>query len=230
MTKPIGVASSVAPDGGDEGVQTSPDYVFGDELRTMMAERVCAHDVEGITHGGRRHAAVAVTVIGTAEGRAGFVITRRAPRLRAHAGQWALPGGRVEPGETAEVAALRELHEEVGLRVAPEAVLGRLDDYATRSGYVISPVVVWGGSNVVWQVDAGEVAHVYEVPLVELDRPESPRFVTIPESDRPLVQFPLLGSSVNAPTAAVLYQFREVAMHGRLIRVSHFEQPVFAWK
>ena len=63
--------------------------------------------------------------------------------MRAHPGQFALPGGRLDEGESAEDAVLRELHEEIGVRVGRDAVLGRLDDYATRSGYVITPFVVW---------------------------------------------------------------------------------------
>jgi 8-oxo-dGTP pyrophosphatase MutT (NUDIX family) len=78
-------------------------------------------------------------------GGAAFVLCRRASRLSSHAAQWALPGGRVDPGETPEEAALRELDEELGVRPRDSSVLGLLDDYPTRSGYVITPVVVWGG-------------------------------------------------------------------------------------
>ena len=92
---------------------------------------------------GGRPAAVALVLLPDDEGRACFVLTRRAARLSAHAGQWALPGGRLDPGETAEEAARRELHEEVGLDLGPDAVLGALDDYPTRSGFVITPVVLW---------------------------------------------------------------------------------------
>jgi hypothetical protein len=72
------------------------------------------------------------------------------------------------------------MHEETGVPAGPEAVLGLLDDYVTRSGYLMTPVVVWGG-----QV---------------------------------------------RPGAAIVYQFCQVALHGRPVRVAHFEQPVFAWK
>ena len=75
-----------------------------------------------------------------------------------------------------------------------------------------------------------EVAHIYRVPLAELDKPEVPRLITIPESDRPVIQVPLLSSLIHAPTAAVLYQIREVVVHGRPTRVAHFEQPTWAWK
>jgi 8-oxo-dGTP pyrophosphatase MutT (NUDIX family) len=179
---------------------------------------------------GRRASAVAVTVATQEGGTPYFLLTRRSAALRAHARQWALPGGRMDPGEDVETAALRELDEELGLRLSPEAVLGRLDDYPTRSGFVISPVVLWAGVAPELTPHPGEVESVHEVPLADLDTPDSPRFVTIPESEAPVIQLPLLDTLIHAPTAAVLYQFREVAMHGRHTRVAHYEQPVFAWR
>jgi 8-oxo-dGTP pyrophosphatase MutT (NUDIX family) len=173
---------------------------------------------------------VAVTVATEEDGTPYFLLTRRSAALRAHARQWALPGGRLDPGEDAESAALRELDEELGLQLPAEAVLGRLDDYATRSGFVISPVVLWAGVTPKLTPHPGEVESVHEVPLADLDVPGSPRFVTIPESDAPVIQLPLVDTLIHAPTAAVLYQFREVAMHARDTRVAHYEQPVFAWR
>ena len=164
-------------------------------------------------------------------GGAAFLLCRRAAGMNRHARQWALPGGRLDPGETPEVAALRELHEELGLLLGPESVLGVLDDYPTRSGYVITPVVVWAGGEVEIIGAPDEVAHTYRVGLRELCRADSPRFVTIPESEHPVVQVPIGGHFIHAPTGAVLVQFRWVALDGRLgERVHMFEQPVFAWK
>ncbi|MBI1848358.1 MAG: CoA pyrophosphatase [Candidatus Rokubacteria bacterium] len=179
---------------------------------------------------GRRAAAVAVVLLPDEEGRACFLLTRRAATLRAHARQWALPGGRLDAGETPERAALRELHEELGLLLPPDAVLGLLDDYPTRSGFVITPVVVWAGAAGELTPNADEVAAVYRVPLADLDHPDVPRLISIPESDRPVIQVPLLGTLVHAPTAAVIYQTREVVVHGRPTRVDHLEQPVWAWR
>jgi 8-oxo-dGTP pyrophosphatase MutT (NUDIX family) len=176
-----------------------------------------------------RPAAVAVALVADERGETCFLITRRTSRMRAHAGQWALPGGRLDPGEDAVAAALREMHEEVGIDVGPDAVLGLLDDYPTRSGFVITPVVVWVGAlNGPLAPAAEEVEHVYAVPLADLD--VEPNLLTIPESDQPVIQLPLFDRFVHAPTAAVLYQFREVALHRRPTRVAHFEQPVFAWR
>ncbi|HET9492167.1 MAG TPA: CoA pyrophosphatase [Methylomirabilota bacterium] len=179
---------------------------------------------------GRRPAAVAVVLLPDAEGRACFLLTRRAASLRVHARQWALPGGGVDPGEEPVEAALRELREEVGLMLASEDVLGLLDDYGTRSGFVITPVVLWAGSTVELTPNAAEVASVHRVPLSDLEGADVPRLVTIPESDRPVIQLPILSTLVHAPTAAVLYQLREVVVHGRPTRIGHFEQPVWAWR
>lgn len=157
-----------------------------------------------------------------------LLLTRRAAALRAHAGQWALPGGRRDAGETAIEAALRELAEEVGVRLDADSVLGLLDDYVTRSGYVMTPVVCWAGQ--VGQLTAAEaeVASVHQVPLADLD--VAPRFISIPESDAPVIQLPLFGGYLHAPTAAVVHQFCQIACRGTVRRVAHYEQPVFAWQ
>jgi mutator protein MutT len=178
-----------------------------------------------------KHAAVAVVVVESdTPGEAAFLLTKRTPRLRAHGGQWALPGGRLDPGETIEQAALRELEEELGVAAASADILGTLDDYPTRSGYLIAPVVVWIPGGVEVTPNPAEVAAAYRIRCAELFREGSPEIVAIEESDRPIIRLPLPVATVNAPTAAVLYQFREVALAGRDTRVDHFEQPVFAWR
>jgi 8-oxo-dGTP pyrophosphatase MutT (NUDIX family) len=174
-------------------------------------------------------AGVAVCVVFQEDGTAALLITRRADTLRSHAGQWALPGGRREPGESAEDAARRELQEETGVSVGAGDVLGLLDDYVTRSGYLITPVVVWGGpADPAMRGPETEVAGIHVIPLADFD--VTPRLVRIPESTAPVIQLPLLGEYLHAPTAAIVYQFCQVALHGNMIRVAHFEQPVFAWK
>jgi 8-oxo-dGTP pyrophosphatase MutT (NUDIX family) len=157
-----------------------------------------------------------------------LVLTRRSPRLRAHAGQWALPGGRIEDGESAPDAARRELFEEVELAARPQDVLGTLDDYVSRSGYVITPVIIWLDDSARTPSVSAEVSEVHLIRVQDLD--VEPRFIPIPESTRPVLQLPLLGRYIHAPTGAILHQFREVVMHGRPTRVAHYEQPVFAWK
>jgi len=162
-------------------------------------------------------------------GGAAFLLCRRATRLTSHAAQWALPGGRVDPGETAVEAALRELDEELAINLADTAVLGLLDDYPTRSGYVITPVVIWGGGRLDPQPAPDEVVAAYRVGLHQLLRDDSPRFIDIPESPRPVVQIPLGNDLIHAPTGAVLLQLRWLGLEGRHDPVDELEQPVFAW-
>ncbi len=208
----------------------TPIERFGDALKERARANLAAFERRTHAHEGRQPAAVALALLPDHEGRACFILTRRGKKLNAHAGQWALPGGRLDPGETVEEAVRRELHEEVGLSLGPEAVLGALDDYPTRSGYTITPIVMWADNPGELVPNPGEVARIYRVPLADLDLPGVPRFISIPESDRPVIQVPLLGAMIHAPTAAVMYQMREVVVHGRSTRVDHLEQPVFAWR
>ena len=169
--------------------------------------------------------------MGNAEGEATFVLTRRTSKLKNHGGQWALPGGRVDSGESPVQAALRELREEVGVEVSSDSVLGLLDDFITRSGFAVTPIVVWGPSRAELAPNPREVAAAYLVPLRALTRPEVPRIVPGPEPDRPLVTIPLEvpDTTVYAPTAAMIYQLREVVIYGRSTRVDGFGEPWWAW-
>lgn len=160
---------------------------------------------------------------------ASLLLTRRSRSLRAHGGQWALPGGRYEPGETAVEAALRELSEELALQIEASSVLGILDDYPTRSGYLITPIVAWAGLDPVLRLNASEVASVHRVALRDVMRADAVDFIAIPESDRRVIRLHVNGSAIHAPTAALVYQFREL-MAGRTTRVADLEQPVFAWR
>ncbi|GLR89221.1 hypothetical protein GCM10007857_59340 [Bradyrhizobium iriomotense] len=140
-----------------------------------------------------------------------------------------MPGGRCDAGETPVAAALRELDEELGLRFTADAVLGLLDDYPTRSGYLITPVVVWAADSETIVPNPEEVASVHSIALDTIEREDAFDFVAIPESARRVIRFHHEGSLIHAPTAALIYQFREV-LAGRATRVAELEQPVFAWK
>jgi 8-oxo-dGTP pyrophosphatase MutT (NUDIX family) len=178
-----------------------------------------------------KRAAVAIVLVEADDSQSGtaLLLTLRATGLRAHRGQWALPGGRCDEGETPVTAALRELHEELGLALGPDDVLGSLDDYPTRSGYLITPVVVWANKRAGLSPNPAEVASVHRIPLDELEQADVFDFVAIPESTRRVIRFRYAGQFIHAPTAAMMYQFREV-LAGRDTRVAELEQPVFAWK
>jgi len=203
---------------------------FDGTLRAAITRNLEVSVAAPLRAGGLKRAAVCVILTDDGDGGAALVLTLRAKQLSAHSGQFALPGGRVDAGESATEAALREAREEIHLDLAPDTILGRLDDYPTRSGYLITPVVVWAPPLAAMRANPAEVEAIYRVPLTDLNQPGSPEFVAIPESSQPVIRYPLLGTLVHAPTAAVLYQFMEVAVHGRSTRVSHLEQPVWAWR
>ncbi len=203
-----------------------------DALRATIVSRITGFERRAITDPALRHAAVAIIVAaGEDNSEAAVLLTRRPQHLKRHAGQYALPGGRMDAGETPEAAALRETAEELGLALDPAAILGRLDDYATKSGFCITPVVVWGGPALDLAPNPNEVARVHRVPLSELNSPDIPTIDTPFDGSAPVFGLPLasLGHSLHAPTAALLYQFREVALRGVPTRVADFGQPRFAW-
>ena len=177
-----------------------------------------------------RPAAVALTIF-SGDGEAAIIITKRVSTLRSHGGQWALPGGRIDPGESPTQAALRELHEEVDLSLDHSNVLGTLDDYHTRSGYVITPVVIWADVSLSeLKPNPDEVDSIHSFSFSELARVDSPHLESIAQSDRQVLSMHYGDERIFAPTAALLYQFREVVIFGRATRVLHFDQPVFAWR
>ncbi len=166
-------------------------------------------------------AAVAVALIDHG-GRPAVPIFQRTADMRRHAGQMALPGGRLHEGEEIVECAIRELREEIGLEVEPVAALGMLDDFETRSGFTITPVVLWSGAAASdLEPSAAEVAQLVVVPLTVLQQavaraaPGEDFSLRLPEVE------------VFAPTAAMLYQFSEVALAGRQVRVADFYQPPF---
>ncbi|MCC8967446.1 CoA pyrophosphatase [Bradyrhizobium sp. Pear76] len=205
---------------------------FDDATRRNIAELCAAFARQAATDTAPalKRAAVAIALTEGEDGNGtAFLLTRRSANLRSHSAQWALPGGRCDAGETQPQAALRELHEELGLKLSERDVIGMLDDYPTRSGYLITPVVVWAGAHAALAPNPDEVASVHRIGLDAIDLEDAFTFVTIPESSRRVIRFRLGGQQIHAPTAALIYQFREV-LAGRSTRVADLEQPVFAWK
>lgn len=202
---------------------------FTTATREQISSNICGFKDTRQEQEGLRRAAVTLTIFNH-EGEAAVIITQRAESLRAHGGQWALPGGRIDAGENSVQAALRELREEVNLSLDCTDVLGKLDDYVTRSGYIITPVVLWSDvSASALTPNAGEVASIHPFTFSELSRADSPHLESIPESDRQVLSMHFGDMRIYAPTAALLYQFREVAILGKNTPVLHYDQPVFAW-
>ena len=213
-----------------------------ESLRESVRRRLGSFESRRAEHSSHHAAAVVVALVEEGLGavvdglsapsrwsrEAALLLTRRAAGMTRHAGQWALPGGRIDEGESAQEAALRELHEEVGLRLEPAEVLGTLDDYVTRSGFVITPVVVWAGAAAELVPNPAEVASIHRIRMREFMRDDAPLLEPSEEPGRQILRMPVGRHWIAAPTAAVIYQFREVGIAGRATRVAHFDQPVFA--
>lgn len=193
-------------------------------LRTRIAANLAAFDRTVLDIAGRRHAAVAIVVAPAPEGPA-FLLTRWALHMRRGAGNYALPGGNVEPGEDAVAAARRETQEELGVSLPPESALGLLCDFATLGGHVVTPVVFLSAEPLALVPNPQEVHVAWEVPLADLEHPGSPRYETHPDGGHPILRMHVRGSWMNPPTAAFLWQFREVCLHGREARTHDIGQP-----
>ncbi|MEM7351792.1 MAG: CoA pyrophosphatase [Acidobacteriota bacterium] len=207
------------------------NLAFAPELRVELQHRLASNTWQSLPPAGQRQAAVVLAVVPADDGQAAILLTRRASHLGRHGGQFALPGGRIEPGETAEVAGLRELAEEVGLDLPLSCLLGRTDDFVSRSGFHITALVAWGEAGEI-EPDPGEVAAVYRVPLTDCGRPDAlvrTDFFS-DQTDVPALDLETVGTYVFSPTAAIIHQFAELAVHGRRTAVAHFEQPAFAWR
>ena len=215
-----------------------------EKLLTSIRDRLTRFESHRDTDPAHRRAAVAITITDVGPGTdlpgiddidswsdtAALMLTRRSQHLRNHPGQWAFPGGRVDPGETLIQTALRELHEEVDVALGEDAVLGLLDDFVTRSGFAMTPVIVWGGTELQATPNPDEVASIHRIPLREFMREDAPLLDDTHTSEHPILRMPVGEDYIAAPTAALIYQFREVCLSGQPTRVAHFEQPEFAWR
>lgn len=193
-------------------------------LRDRIAAHLAAFERIAIDAADLRPAAVAI-LISPLAGEPVYVLTRRALTMRRGAGNYALPGGNFEPGEDAVAAAIRESGEELGVPTAAIEALGLLDDFVTLGGHRVTPVVLWSAEPLALNPDPEEVHEAWLNPVADLDHPELPRAEDHPDGGEPILRMFARGQWINPPTAAFLYQFREVALHGRPTRVGAVGQP-----
>jgi 8-oxo-dGTP pyrophosphatase MutT (NUDIX family) len=192
-------------------------------LKARIAGNLARFERRAVEGPGFRRAAVAI-LLSPRQRETVYVLTRRALTLRRGAGNYALPGGHFEVGEDAVDAAIRETAEELGVQMQRRDALGLLDDFVTLSGHAVTPVVVWSPRPLALKPDPAEVHEAWFVPIAELDHPGSPLSEVNP-AGAPILKMFARGNWINPPTAAMLYQFREVALHGRATRVIDIGQP-----
>lgn len=214
-----------------------------EEFRALAKARLTAFPRIAVPDApGTRRAGVTLCVVPGAGDILSVIVMKRAYRGR-NAGQWGLPGGRLEPGETAELAALRELREELNLTAKPADVLGLLDDFPATSGFAITPIVVTVDDIDSLRPNPDEVFSVHRVDLARLAAEDVPHWVRpehatlqhelrgdLPEAEAAgLLQMRIAPDmTIHAPTGALLWQFRAVVLLGRSpadSRVAHFTQP-----
>jgi 8-oxo-dGTP pyrophosphatase MutT (NUDIX family) len=216
---------TVAPDVTVTRYERAAPYEHDSALRARIAANVAAHD-RHVIDGASLRAAVAL-MLAPVDGIPHFAFTQRAWTLRRGAGQYALPGGTIDPGEDAVAAAVRELEEELGVRLDRSSALGCLDDFSTRTDHVVTPVVLWSDTTVDLRPAADEVNQAWLVPLAELDHPRAPLAVAHPEGGAPILRMPVRGEWINPPTAAFLLQLRDIGLHRRATRVHSVGQPTW---
>ena len=222
----------------------SMDLNFSETLRKNITSNLVKFDVQKANSTGLRKAAVACILVEAGLGPniegmfenenwsldCALLLTRRIEGLRNHGGQWAFPGGKLDRPEQPLEAAIREAREEVGIELSESHLLGALDDFVTRSGFVMSPFVFWADKSLKPVPESSEVASVHRIPLSEFCRDDAPRLSRVSTSVNPVLRMPVGSDSIAAPTAAIIYQLKEVCLFGRATRVAHFEQPEFAWR
>ncbi len=204
-------------------------YRFNTDLRDQLASNLNGFEYREPAGSLPKQAAVALTIVdgeGEADG-ASMLLTRRTSKLNKHAGQWALPGGRVDPGETPFEAALREMHEEINLSLDDSHYLGRLDGLASRSGYAITPYVFWADDLSDMAPSPDEVASIHRIPLARFSGEQAVQHIPVDGKEQPMLRLQLGEHRIHAPTGAFLLQLWEVGVHGLDARVDHYLHPDF---
>ena len=220
--------------GGDAGPEWSqggcmtrsdPASATSKPNRAQAAANLARLDRRAHPPSGQSRAAVAI-VISPFEDGYSYLLTKRAATLRRNAGNYALPGGKADPEDVDAIAtAMRETQEELGVTLERDDAIGLLDDFVTLTGHCVTPVAFWTERALTLRPDPVEVAEAWHVPLSELLRADTPRLEVQTEGEPPIKQVNVWDSWVNPPTAAWLYQFREVALNGNMIRVDDWRQP-----
>lgn len=139
-----------------------------ERLNESLSQPAAEPPLPGDLVGRKASVPAAVLIALTDRPEPGAILTVRREHLRTHAGQVAFPGGRVDPGEDALAAALREAHEELGIPPAEVAVAGALEPYATITGYQVTPVVGVIPPDLALEPHEHEVAGWFEAPLAFL--------------------------------------------------------------
>jgi 8-oxo-dGTP pyrophosphatase MutT (NUDIX family) len=150
--------------------------------------------------------AAAVLIAVTDRAEPGVLLTHRPETMRKHAGQAAFPGGRLDPGEDAVTAALREAHEELGIHPRDVRVIGTSDPFRTRTGYDVTPVLAVIPPDLPLVANPAEVASWFEPPLAYLLDPANrvPRTVEWEGSDRTYLEIIWQGHRIWGITAAII--------------------------
>ena len=163
-----------------------------------------------------RGAAVLIAV--TEREEPGVLLTHRPLEMRTHAGQVAFPGGKIDPGEDAITAALREAHEELGIAPDHVKVIGPTDDYRTGSGFHITPVVGVVPGNLTITPNPGEVADWFEAPLRFLLDPSnhSEKSIIYKGVRRHYLDMPWQGRYIWGATAAMIHNLSRRIRHDDL--------------